>query len=225
MAKSIKVIFLEDSQNSLDGFFFRLRDAKDIEIVETFEFWDPFQSYMRLHATELQVAILDVKLYVSKENDSIYPIFSAIPELLNLNPALTILVISDHGGRALIQSALEVGATSYILKNDRDSMLNLEDIVKEVLDRDVFVPEKTREILKRNQSDEDLTLTMRQLEALSLMFSHPHLSQVKLAELMHVKHSTFRNLLSQSYVKLSVPNRHAAHEKLREMGLIPKAEQ
>jgi DNA-binding CsgD family transcriptional regulator len=63
-------------------------------------------------------------------------------------------------------------------------------------------------------------LTPRQREVLSLLASRPYLTTAGMAEVLEVAPSTIRNLLSDAYERLEVPNRAAAIVKARQLGLI-----
>jgi DNA-binding CsgD family transcriptional regulator len=66
-------------------------------------------------------------------------------------------------------------------------------------------------------------LTPRQLEALTLCSAYPGQSGNILAKQMGITYSTFRNLLSTSYIRLGVSNRAEAILKARALGLITSA--
>jgi DNA-binding CsgD family transcriptional regulator len=66
----------------------------------------------------------------------------------------------------------------------------------------------------------ELVLTPRQLQALSLCSAYPGEAGNVLAKQMGITYSTFRNLLSTSYVRLGVSNRAEAILKARSLGLI-----
>lgn len=63
-------------------------------------------------------------------------------------------------------------------------------------------------------------LTPRQMQVLSLCAAFPDLSTAQLAEQLEIAPSTLRNLMSESYLRLSVRNRAAAIAKARQLGLI-----
>jgi DNA-binding NarL/FixJ family response regulator len=133
---------------------------------------------------------------------------------------LALIIISNHSERALIELSLEEGVNAYILKNDRQSMQDLAEIVLQVAEGEVVIPEMTMELFRKHSSDMP-SLTPRQWEALSIMFAYPERSQKELADLLTIKPSTFRNLVSQAYIRLGVGGRSAAHRKLSEMGFLP----
>ena len=217
-AKRIQVVILEDFQISLDGFFFRLQDAANIEIQQTFQVYAPFKAYMQDHRAD--VVILDLGVPESETNNNYYPLFAAINDLLARQPDLSIMIISGRGERALIGLTLSHGVNAYILKNDSESMHNLAEIVTQVAHDEIVIPEMTMEILRKHP-DELPDLTPRQLDALSAIVAYPDRPQRELAALLSVQHSTFRNLLSQAYVRLGVGSRLQAQRKVLELGILP----
>jgi DNA-binding CsgD family transcriptional regulator len=72
----------------------------------------------------------------------------------------------------------------------------------------------------RNAAD-DIQLTPRQIEALSLCIANPNWSRLQLADALGVTHSTARNLLSSTYLRLGVNTLPAAIAKAQAMGVLP----
>jgi DNA-binding CsgD family transcriptional regulator len=64
------------------------------------------------------------------------------------------------------------------------------------------------------------SLSPRQLEAISLCAAYPEKTTSEIAALMDVANSTVRNLLSEAYMRLEVPNRMAAVAKARQLGYL-----
>ncbi|NMC11944.1 MAG: response regulator transcription factor, partial [Chloroflexi bacterium] len=77
-----------------------------------------------------------------------------------------------------------------------------------------------KQINKTRESSVSNLLTSRQMEALALSSAYPDASTEEIAQKMNIAHSTFRNLLSEAYLRLEVSNRAAAIEKARQLGLI-----
>jgi DNA-binding NarL/FixJ family response regulator len=216
--KPVRVVILEDLQNSLDGFFFRLQNNPDILIEQTFAVYAPFRAYMRKHSAD--VVILDLGVPESEDNPNNFPLFVAINELIDRRPELSIMIVSAHHERAMIDLTLAAGANAYILKNDVESIKNLAEIVIQVAQDEVVIPELTMAILRKHAEGMP-DLTPRQLDALSIIVAHPDRPQKELADLLAVKHSTFRNLISQAYIRLGVGSRLQAQRKVIELGILP----
>ena len=219
MANKIHVAILDDHPSIVDGYQYRLAGVDDIEIVATANYGDQLETL--LDEQTIDLLLLDINVPTSAENNNPYPILYAIPRMLKKYPELNILVISMHNQRTLIQAIMDAGASGYILKDDRESIQKLGEIITSVNSGGIyFSAESYRQLLKKQQEQEPPMLTPRQQEVLSLCASKPEASTAELAESLNVAPSTVRNLLSNAYVRLGTRNRHAAVSKARQLGMI-----
>lgn len=215
MTGKIRVAILDDHLSMIDGYVLRLGNNPNIEIVTTAATGEEMEKVVDSY--QLDVIILDVSVPTSSTNPNPYPILYAIPNYLQKQPEMAILAISMIMKRSLIKSIMEVGASGYILKNDRDSILKLGDIISSVRNGGIYFSTQTYAAIASESTNE---LTPRQLEALSLYTSDPNITTEKIASLLNIAPSTARNLLSNAYLRLEVKNRTAAIEKARKLGLI-----
>ena len=212
---------LDDHQGILDGYIYRLQNANDIEVVASITYGEILESV--LAANKIDFLILDVQVPISPSNHNPYPILYQIPKLLQLFPKLKILVISMHTEGNLIRLAMEAGARGYILKDDNQAIKELPSIIRSIYSGGIFLSQFAFEQINKNrESSASHLLTSRQIEALSLSSAYPDESTEEIAQRMNVAHSTFRNILSEAYLRLEVSNRAAAIEKARQLGLITK---
>ncbi len=219
MNKKIRVTILDDHQNIIDGYMFRLSAVPQIEVAATISFGDELERTIAEHPTD--VLLLDVNVPTSPENPNPYPILHAIPRLLQQHPELNILVISMHAERGLIRAVMDAGASGYILKDDQATAKDLGSVVLSVAAGGIYFSQLAHQLYAKHLSNEGKeALSPRQLEALSLSTAYPDYSTSDLAQKMSVSNSTVRNLLSGSYIKLGVHNRTAAIAKARQLGLI-----
>lgn len=219
MPKKIKVAILDDHQSIIDGYMYRLKESSKIEVTGTLSFGSELELWLGEHPAD--VILLDVNVPAAPGNPNPYPILHVIPELLQTYSNLTILVISMHLERALIQAVMEAGASGYILKDDNASLRELGAIVISVASGGIYLsPQAHQQLLKRRVKEDGPALSPRQVEALSLCAAYPNYSTAQLASKLNVANSTMRNLLSSAYLKLGVPNRTAAIAKARNMGMI-----
>lgn len=215
----IRVAILDDHQGIIDGYLYRLGNAKDMEVAFTLAYGEALESM--LVKQPVDVLLLDVSVPTGPENANPYPILHLIPKLLQTYPNLEILVISMYSHRALISSIMEAGASGFILKDDQLAIRELAAIIRLVAHGGIHLSQKAhQELLKRSSSDLSQPLSNRQTEALSLCSAYPEADTSYLAQLMGVANSTIRNLLSGAYLKLNVRNRAAAVSKARQLGLI-----
>jgi len=218
MKEEIKVTILDDHQNIVDGYIYRLSNFPQVEVVATIGFGDDLEKTLADHPTD--VLLLDVNVPTAPDNLNPYPILYAIPKLLQTHQGLNILVISMYAERGLIRAVMEAGASGYILKDDQTSARDLGNVILSVAGGGIYFSQKAHQLYVRHLSMESERLSGRQLEALSLSAAYPDSSTAELAQKMSVSNSTVRNLLSGAYIKLDVHNRTAAIAKARQLGLI-----
>lgn len=218
MDKKIRVTILDDHQNIIDGYMYRLSAAPQIEVAATIHFGDELEATIADHPTD--VLLLDVNVPTSAENQNPYPILHAIPKLLQTYAGLNILVISMYAERGLIRAVMEAGASGYILKDDQTTAQDLGSVVMSVAGGGIYFSQKAHQLYIKHLSKEGELLTVRQLEALSLCAAYPNDTTAEFAKRMTVSNSTMRNLLSAAYLKLGVNNRAAAIARAQQLGLI-----
>lgn len=218
MADKIRVAILDDHQSIIDGYLFRLDRRPDMEVVGTAGYGSELASLVR--DKQVDVLILDLNVPTAPDNAEPFPILQTVPELFNLQPELTLLVISMFSERPLSLALVKAGISAYILKDDRESIAQLPAIVQRLVQGETYFSETIRKQLSKQSSTVDNLLTPRQQEVLSVAAAHPNWSRADLADYLNVSASTARNLLSNAYVRLDVPNLAAAIARARQLGLI-----
>jgi DNA-binding NarL/FixJ family response regulator len=218
MSEMIRVTILDDHQSIVDGYLFRLGNSRRVQVVATIGYGDELGSTLEKHPTD--VLLLDIGVPISADNSSPYPILHVIPDLLQKYANLVILVISMHAERSMIRAVMEAGSSGYILKDDRTTLRDLENVVISVASGGIHLSRQANDILLRAGTGEIDLLSRRQREALSLCLAYPDSTTAELAKKMSISNSTIRNLLSGAYIKLGVRTRVSAVSKARQMGLI-----
>jgi len=215
--EKVKVAILDDHQSIIDGYCYRISQVPDLEVVATATSSSDMEKL--LAKIEIDVVLMDVKVPTSPDNPNPHPIIHLIPQILKTYPNLAILVISMYADRALIKAIIAAGASGYILKEDRETIRNLGNVLLSVARGGIqFSREAHRQLL--GQKPNEALLTDRQLEVLSLFAAHPDLTSTAVAQKLGISDSTVRNLLSGVYVRLSVHNRTAAIIKAKQIGLL-----
>ena len=220
MQEKIKVAILDDHQSMLDGYALRLSQHADIELVGTANFADQLTEL--LDRQDIHVLIMDVSVPASEEARETFPILHTIPQLIDSYPGLSILVVSMHKHGTLINALMEAGAKGYVLKDDRQSIMKLGDVVRTVAGGGVYFSDDAYALVKaegRRAADQAI-LTRRQLEALSLSAASPGMKSAELANRLNIAPSTLRTLLSDAYKRLRVNKLATAVAKARQLGLI-----
>ena len=164
---------------------------------------------------------MDVGVPATATSNSPIPILNYVPKLLANKRNLSILVISMLTQQILVKALVGAGVSGYIFKHDGNSIRNLAAIVRSIANGGTYFSEEALEKLDAAKLNrEGNTLTVRQLEIISLCAAFPDLSTDQLAKKSNIANSTFRNLLSEAYERLNVHNRAAAIERARTLGLI-----
>ena len=218
MTKLVKVSILDDHQTILDGYQFRLANSQRVEIASALQFGSEINAALEKYS--IDVLILDINVPTSQDNPYPYPILHVIPSLLQKYLNLAILVISMHNDRSLIRAVMEAGASGYILKDDQSMLVDLENVIVSIAAGGIFLSREISNILLPANTNEDVPLSQRQLEVLSLSLAFPDDTTADLAKKMSVANSTVRNLLSGAYIKLGDRTRAAAIAKARKLGVI-----
>jgi DNA-binding NarL/FixJ family response regulator len=214
--QKIKVAMLDDHQSSLDSYTMRLAANRNIEVVGTASYGDELDGLLK--GRKIDVLILDINVPNSEEDRSPYPILYLLPRLRNANPHMSILIISMFEQPSLVKSLLEAGASGYILKEDRQAIMQLPEVVTLLCTGGVYLSRKLRDVLTDGKNK--LELSEREREALSLAAAYPNLGTAEIGKRMDIVSSTVRNLLSKSYRRLGVRTRAAAVAQARKLGLI-----
>lgn len=215
----IKVLLVDDHQSILDGYRYRLNSHPDIAIIGAVRNAEAMWALLKSH--DIDVIVLDVGLPISETNSNRFPLLPTLRQILTDCPDIHILMISMHTDRALVRSVLKAGASGYILKDDHETIERLAEIIKLAANGDIHFSKRASTIFNSpSVSDDTNTLTGRQQEALAFCLAYPDESTKNLAKRMTIAHSTFRNLLSNAYIRLGVSTRIAAIHKARDLGLI-----
>ena len=217
MGGKIRVAILDDHQSIVDGYLRRLAEATDIEVVGTAAYGEELEPMLAEHPTD--VLLLDILAPTSPDNPNPYPVLHVLPQIRRNYPSLAVLVISMHNARALIQAVLDAGARGYVLKEDRDTIVQLASVVRLMASGDAHLSRLAHQKLIKDQPQQP-SLTSRQLEVLSLCAAYPDRSTEDLARTLGVSSSTVRNLLSKVYQRLDVRTKAGAIAKARRLGLI-----
>ncbi len=222
MSGKINVAILEDHQSTIDGYQFRLSENKFTQVVASRLFSQDLIEMLVDNPAD--VLILDINVPISKDNRNIQPIHKLISEIKNQFADLTILVITMYNQRAMIKTIMDCGASGYILKDDYDSIRKLGTIVEIVAGGGIFLSERVKDKFL-NGSRNDMNLTQRELEVLSMCSAYPDDNTGQIADRMGLANSTIRNFLHKIYIKLQVHGRAAAILKARQSGLLPAIEE
>lgn len=217
--KNVKVAILDDHQSIIDGYLYRLQQTPEIEVVATASYGCQLEQILQEHLVHL--LLLDISVPMSPEEPTPTPTLHLITKLLAQYQDLAILPVSMHTERALIKAAVQAGASGYILKDDQSTLRKLDRVILSVANGGMYFSKQAHHILMREPVTNQPALTTRQIEVLSLFAAHPQMTSAEAARKLNVADSTVRNLLSDSYLRLNVPNRSSAIIKAQQLNLLP----
>jgi DNA-binding NarL/FixJ family response regulator len=219
MEPLIRVVVVEDRPLDASGFRANLSNTPDIQLLTVIQTGDGLLPF--LESNPVDVLILDVMVPTSATNPYPYPLMHLIPTIQASYPEIAFLIVSNVTDRLVIRSILDAGASGYILKDDVPAIEDLPRYVRQAVNGGFYVSARIREeLLAEDPHASDVVLTPRQREVLSLCAAYPHFGTAEIGKMMGVSDSTARNLLSAAYVRLEVPNRHAAVVRATQLGLL-----
>lgn len=155
----IKIVITDDHPLLLEGLKNILNNETNLEVVDCFTSAAALQQYLAHHETD--ILLLDINL---PDANSI----ELIGTLRKKYPDMHIIILSVHNEYAVINSALNEGASGYIQKNAAvDEILNG---INSIFDGKIFLCSQTRDVLSKKQKDGLNTvpkLTRREKEVLT----------------------------------------------------------
>ncbi len=155
----IKIVITDDHPLLLEGLKNILNNEANLEVVDCFTSAAALQHYLAHHETD--ILLLDINLPDANSIELIGP-------LLKKYPDMHIIILSVHNEYAVINSALNEGASGYIQKNAAvDEILNG---INSIFDGKIFLCSQTRDVLSKKQKDGLNTvpkLTRREKEVLT----------------------------------------------------------
>ena len=105
----IRVAIMDDHQGILDGYLYRLQGQAEIQIIGTIRYGDDLEPLLARQPVD--VLLLDMQVPSSLDNPNPFPVLPTIPRLVQLYPDMSILAISMHNQRTLIQATMDAGAS------------------------------------------------------------------------------------------------------------------
>jgi NarL family two-component system response regulator LiaR len=198
MTDSIRVLIVDDHDMLRKGVATILFATPDLELVgETSSGSEAIEMCARLKP---DVVLMDLMM---PELDGV----TAIRHIHDNQPQIRIVVLSSFAEYDLIKSALEAGASGYILKNiSADKLANAVRMAKQ--DIATLSPEVTAQMLRPKDSSTHFNLTNREQEVLSLVADG--FSNAEIAYRLKISQFTVKNHVSNLLTKLGVGNRTEA---------------
>ena len=171
---------------------------------------------------EPDILLLDLSMLQSKnaQNGTNFYASPVIKDIRQRWPETGIIILTQQNVPALIHQSIKWGVAGYILKGD-DLSLQLPTAIDMVRKGAVYFSESVSQLLYReNKEERGVTLTPKQMEALTLMYRHPDDSNQQHARTLGIKDGTYRSHLSSAYKALGVTNDTAAIIRCLELGFF-----
>lgn len=141
--------------------------------------------------------------------------FAALDALRREHPEVPVVVLSASESPADVRTALERGASGFIPKSTRGSVLL--EALRGVLAGDVYVPPLSLGGSAAARPAPRPALTGRQIEVLRLLARG--LTNREIAEVLRITEETAKSHVKHIYEALDVNNRTEAAMRMRELGL------
>jgi DNA-binding NarL/FixJ family response regulator len=189
----------------------------DMEV--TAEASDGSETVGRAAVTKPNVVVLDLSMPKSRSNDT-------IERLLGLEPAPRVLVLTMHDDPAYLRSALQAGASGYIVKEAAD--VELLTAIRAVHQGRTFVdlgrpPDPARRaapLRHSNTAEQRKRLSRREAEVLRLL-AQGHTNQ-EVAEQLAVSIKTIETYRKRLHEKLELKTRAQLFRFAFESGLLDR---
>jgi DNA-binding NarL/FixJ family response regulator len=208
----IPIAIIDDHNIVIEGIKTMLKSNKEIEVLQSFEnLKDTFENLN----SAVKVLLLDINL---PDGNGI----NACKELLEKQPDLKIIALTNFEDTVFIKQIIKNGAMGYLLKNT--SQKELTEAIKSVIQGKRYLPKKISDILLndsigiQNSNYFIPKLTVREKEILNLIIQE--FTTEEIAAKIFVSTKTVESHRSNLIQKLGVKNTAGLVRVAFEKGLI-----
>ena len=198
-----KILIADDHAMIREGIKILLKNKKEYEIIgEAVNGLDAVEKYKNLNP---DLVILDISMPELSGME-------AAKEILNIDPAALIVILSMYDDEDYIRLCLEIGVKSYVVKSE--SSEELVDAVKNVLAGESYYSSRVQQVIvknytssaKKKKKEQLVKLTSRELEVVKLISEG--LTSQEIAKKLFISARTVEthrsNLLSKADAKNSM---------------------
>ncbi len=204
----IRIVLADDHPVVRTGLRAMLASAGDLEVVG--EAATPTQAVELAAELHPDLVLMDLQFGTEQSGSDATRLIRALPS----HPAVLVLTNYDTDGDIL--SAVEAGASGYLLKDAPPEEL-VAAIRAAAAGETALAPAIAGRLLARMRSPQP-TLSAREVEVLQLVASGS--SNGVIAARLHISDATVKSHLVHIYTKLEVSSRTAAVAKARELGML-----
>ena len=213
----IRVLIVEDHTGYREVVKIAINKTSDITVVGTFGAAEIAHRSLQNKSDNQSPDVILLNLNLSGITG-----LEAIPEFMSLAPGVKIIVLTQSDRQADICTAIQLGASGYLLKNATAD--ELVDGIRNVMNGDAaldpgvakFLLSKLNSVIPPDQGDE--RLTSRELEILELLAEG--LTKKEIAGRLGISNSTVSHHVVHIFEKLKVPNAPAAIAQAFRRGLF-----
>jgi DNA-binding NarL/FixJ family response regulator len=198
-----KILIADDHAMIREGIKILLKNKKEYEIIgEAVNGLDAVEKYKNLNP---DLVILDISMPELSGME-------AAKEILNIDPAALMIILSMYDDEDYIRLCLEIGVKSYVVKSE--SSEELVDAVKNVLAGESYYSNRVQQVIVKNYTSSAkkkkkeylVKLTSRELEVVKLISEG--LTSQEIAKKLFISARTVEthrsNLLSKADAKNSM---------------------
>lgn len=210
----IKVLLADDQAILADGISSVLSTCPDIEVVGIAK--DGFEAVSLMEETNPDIVLMDIRM--PNMNGVI-----ATKEIKEKNPGVKVLILTTFDDSDYILSAINNGASGYLLK---DTSANaLIDAIKNAYEGDTILPSKIArriaDAAKLVTNDREIRLKraygFSEREVQIAVMLCEGFTNKQIASALKLTDGTARNYISAIYVKTEANNRTSAIEHMKEV--------
>ncbi|GAA4695373.1 MULTISPECIES: response regulator transcription factor [Kocuria] len=204
---STRVLLVDDHPVVRAGLRAVLEGLPDISVVA--EARDALSAQQRSRHHDIDVVVMDIQMGPG-------PTGIDATRAIRAAGGPPVLILTTYDAQSDILSALEAGATGYLLKDAPEETLR-QAVLDAAANRPVLSPQVTAQLVMRTTKPAS-ALSPREIEILKLAATGA--SNRNMAKQLFISEATVKTHLVHVYNKLDVDNRTAAINRAREQRII-----
>lgn len=195
--KPIRILVADDHPVVLEGIVGMLASREEFDIVGQAD--NGAEAVTLADKLNPDVILMDLRMPMM---DGI----TAMKRILQMHPEIHILVLTTYDSDQDIQSALQSGATGYLLKDTPRIELH-QAVIAAAQGKPALSTRVSQQLLEQWRSPDD-ALTEREISILALAAEGN--TNKAIGKQLHISEATVKTHLKHIYAKLSVPDRASA---------------